>query len=334
MRKLYIIVLLLTSHLTYASDYIQKITMPSNYPIKCFEFSPDGSKILVGSERMTLWDLNSGQLIRTYEEPLVVDGCSFSNDGKYVTAGTEPFNAYIFNAETGEQILKIKTEENYLAFQSGPVHVLGITPDNNFLYTIDYLSFFKKWDIRTGKMAAQIGEGIFRYYDKFLFPDNSSQIITAGDGVRLIDLEQGKVLKEFQGSTRQKLENKRVLLLNGDVLKVFNVKDWIVEETFTIEDTSKLFLRLSMSKDHNALITRGFDEDTRNFSRTVFDLKTGKAIKEYAVSKNNPKGNSDTPDDDIRFFPEGKKFLTVNYNTIYIYDVSNLFSESKVLDQY
>ena len=62
-------------------------------------FSPDGKYALTGSFDRTarLWDIESGDLIRTFKHKDYVNAVSFSPDGKLILTGTDDGSAYIFD---------------------------------------------------------------------------------------------------------------------------------------------------------------------------------------------------------------------------------------------
>jgi WD40 repeat protein len=62
-------------------------------------FSPDGKYVLTGSFDRTarLWDIESGDLLRTFKHKDYVNAVSFSPDGKLILTGTDDGSAYVFD---------------------------------------------------------------------------------------------------------------------------------------------------------------------------------------------------------------------------------------------
>jgi WD40 repeat protein len=77
---------------------------------KSVAWSPDGSRLAGGSfspkikERVRIWDLASGSLVRALDEiPGIIGGLAWSPDGRWLAAGFSDGMVRIWDAESGKQ---------------------------------------------------------------------------------------------------------------------------------------------------------------------------------------------------------------------------------------
>ena len=63
-------------------------------------------------------------------------------------------------------------------------------------------------------------------------------------------------------------------------------------------------------------------------NRKIYYTNSPEAVRIYPYDKNNV-NTPDSPDAMVKFFPDGKRFLTVNGDTVYIWDISDLASRVK-----
>jgi WD40 repeat protein len=79
-------------------------------PVTSVAFSPDGSRVLSGSQDRTikLWDAATGALIRTFEgHSARVASVAFSADGGRVLSGSWDGTVRIWNTATGERLVSL-----------------------------------------------------------------------------------------------------------------------------------------------------------------------------------------------------------------------------------
>ncbi len=80
-------------------------------------FAPDGKAILSGGNdhQAILWNLASGQVLRTFTVPLFVSSVAFAPDGKTMLLGTDP-GAILWNVTTGARLRTVRGSDTAYVF--------------------------------------------------------------------------------------------------------------------------------------------------------------------------------------------------------------------------
>ena len=115
------------------------------YGTDALAFSTDGRMLVSGSEKVRLWDVKTGRLIREMDEKKIlvdslgVQDVAFSPDGKSIASAGD--HLIIWDVDTGEPIKQ---------FESGS-YVVALSPDGKSIAsaTSDKVKLF---DIATGKL--------------------------------------------------------------------------------------------------------------------------------------------------------------------------------------
>ena len=120
-------------------------------------FSPDGARVLTGGsdkQSLTLWDANTGTLIRTFGSsdwvPLVP--VAFSPDGSHVLSSNSTHTVKLWDATTGTLI---RTFEG----NSSGVTSVAFSPDGARVLSGSWDTTVRMWSVQTGELlASMIGE--------------------------------------------------------------------------------------------------------------------------------------------------------------------------------
>lgn len=123
-----------------------KLTLEGHpYGTEALAFSPDGSMLVSGSEKVRLWDVKTGRLIREMDEKKIlvdslgVQDVGFSPDGKSIASAGD--HLIIWDVETGNPIKQ---------FESGS-YVVALSPDGKSIASATSEKV-KLFDIETGKL--------------------------------------------------------------------------------------------------------------------------------------------------------------------------------------
>jgi WD40 repeat protein len=107
-------------------------------------FSPDG-KLLAGGgydSTVTIWNIDSGQVVRTLQESGRIEGVCFSCNGRFVGAGNREGMLRLWNADTGEEVLNMPRPAIVFSIRFSPDdHLLATTNGSQIdLWTVNWPS--------------------------------------------------------------------------------------------------------------------------------------------------------------------------------------------------
>ncbi len=159
-------------------------------------FSPDGSVLALGlfDQRITLWDVTSGQPIYTFDmqEENRTKRIEFSPDGALLAVGVYDGTVRLLDIVSGEimNILKYRGETD--------IHDLAFSPDGKYLASGGRVPAVILWDVASGEVIRT-----FRLTDNSISMDFSPDgtILASAGGyeheVRLWDVESGDLLRSL-----------------------------------------------------------------------------------------------------------------------------------------
>ena len=123
-------------------------------------WSPDGKYIASAANpvsasslyRISLWDAQTGELIRTLKGHTdVIWSVAFSPDGKYLASGSADRTLRLWNIRTGELVEPFKD----FVCHDGTVSFVTFDKNGNFIATGSKDGTMKFWDMYTGEMCAE-----------------------------------------------------------------------------------------------------------------------------------------------------------------------------------
>ena len=165
-------------------------------------FSPDGSRIVSGSEdKVRMWSASSGAKIWERPENVVADSgnhhvigteihfksVSFSPDGSKVVTGSDDNTIRVWNSNTGDELLEIEltVEVNSVSFSPDGTRIVSGSNDNTV----------RVWDSSTGASLKNL-TGHTGYITHVSFYLDESRILSGSldNTVRLWDSHTGELL--------------------------------------------------------------------------------------------------------------------------------------------
>ncbi len=192
-------------------------------------FSPDGSRIAIGSSWVTMWDVAAGDLIHKSRE-LVTTSCAvtWSGDGKKYAAHTAGYELYsdirpaevcVFDSATGRELhtFKIRPHGQY-GYDFGswvPTDYLAFSPDGERIVVasgtrgahkqqpyVDTKSFVQSWDLKNGKPTQPVPESATAIGSIQFNSDGSLLAMHTDDKLRLWKVDNWRELASLKHASK------------------------------------------------------------------------------------------------------------------------------------
>lgn len=155
----------------------------------CVAFSPDGSRIVIGSADNTLkvWDVSTGQQMLSLKgHTLLVSSAAFSPDGDRIVSGSWDNTLKVWDASTGQELFTLKGH-------TSRVTTAAFSPDGSRIASGSDDSTLKLWDALTGQELLTL-KG---------HTDRVTSVALSADGARIASASWDKTLRVWDASTGQ-----------------------------------------------------------------------------------------------------------------------------------
>jgi len=285
------------------------------YPTaKSVEFSPDGKRLLTGSNDYTsfIFDFNTGKQIKKFK---IYEGscatcpisASFSPDGSKVVFGNYDL-IFVYDSETGRVLQTLEGE-------SGDYGPALFSKDGKYISALNYNDGYI-WDAQTGKILTHLAEDSHDLTDIRISPDNSYVITTSEKRVaKLWKIPSGRQFMTLRGYLNDIDEsilddsymywvafmNEIKLSPDGKYLaigktgnnaRLMDLRTGKLVRTFRGHEN--IVISLDFSPDGKYLATGSADGTTR-----IWEVETGKMVRSL------PEETSNIPDFSVDFSPDG-----------------------------
>lgn len=156
----------------------------------CVAVSPDSRYVATGSyQTVYVWSVDTGERVKTFNDlPWFATCVAFSPDGNFLLAGSQ-YTVYVWSMETNEEIKKFTGHSSF-------VDEIIVSPDSTWFATASHWdTYINRWDMNTTTKMNRL-EVSHMITSLAVSPDGKSFAVASSyDGVRILDVETGDVVK-------------------------------------------------------------------------------------------------------------------------------------------
>jgi WD40 repeat protein len=267
-------------------------------PIWSVAFSPDGTRMITGSEDNTarIWDVATGRevsILKGHASDVIA--AIFSPDGRHIVTGSYDTTAKVWDARTGRELVTFKAHVK-------PVCTVSMSPDGKKIVTGSTDGTARVWEATTGRELFVLKGHKGPLLSVAYSPDGRRILTGCADGMaRIWDAQRGRETLRIYGRTGGTFapDGKHVVLggVNG-IAKIYNA--YTGRESCTLKGkmtTGEAFAIPCYSPD--GLEVAGTVND--NTAR-VWEATTGREL----LSLRGHGGNIFS----VAFSPDGRRILT------------------------
>jgi len=261
-------------------------------------FSPDGKTLVSVSRDNTikLWNVETGEEIRTLKGHYGVQSVNFSPDGKTLVSGSWDNTIKLWNVETGEEIRTLKGH-------NGPVNSVNFSPDGKTLVSGSGDKTIKLWNVETGQEIRTLKGHDNSVISVNFSPDGKTLVSGSGDKtIKLWNVETGQEIRTLKGHDNSVISvnfspDGKTLVSGSDdkTIKLWNVKTG--KEIRTLKGHDIYFRSVNFSPDGKTLVSGSGDKTIK-----LWNVETGQEIRTL-------KGH-DSYVNSVNFSPDGKTLVS------------------------
>jgi len=260
----------------YYRDYSRIKNPPFTHSerITAIAFSPDGKSVITCStdSRVKLWDIESGELIKTYLPQGGVRSAAFSPDGKIITVGLGSGRIVMFDAESDEILHTIRDHH------SSYVYALTFSPDGKTFLSGSYDQTVKLWDAQSAELVRTYSGFDMDVYSLSFSPDGKTFVTGSGsDPIKLFDVQSGREIRAIReniwvSSVDFSPDGKTFISASGKSVYVYNAENG--RRITTLSGHSDTIRVVSYSPDGKTILSGGDDKKI-----IIWDAATGRIIR-------------------------------------------------------
>ncbi len=315
-------------------------TWSQNKPILSIELPTDvrtatilhsGKEFLAGTSSLEHGiyriDAQTGEITRQYKQTSDLCNIAITQDDKLAMSGTMSHSAFVFDLESGETINAFWTYGNGPTEPSFPAKAVCFSPDEKYAVTADYHGKLRRWDLETGKLVQEV---VFPHNDPtyVTYLPNGYEVMTTTYYPYIWNLKTNEVRQypEIESWYPPSLVGNKLLFYLGKTMQLWDTESWALLKEYDSSEYTTKSVALSPVGD-NILVGGAIGSTTnKGYDRRIIKTDTGVLARTYQVRSGASLGSPESEDRVVRFFPDGKKFLTVNGNTVHIWDIKDLTS--------
>lgn len=266
-----------------------------DWPVSEVAFNPDGVLLASASVDGTarLWNVESGEVLRTFTSPTGLSAVSFSPDGSRLATGGDDGVVRVWNVDSGGEMLTLPGHTGFVAN-------LAFTPDGNRLLSASFDNTTRLWDISlTGArdwLTVPSATGIFA---RVTFSPDGTSFAAPVDpaGVTIWDVQTGAEIITLTGhdsklTTVAFSPDGRRLVAGSDLTETPPVWDVATGELVErLEGHDAPVRAVAFSPDGDRIATGGRDGTVR-----LWDTATGAELATVTAAANDVDAVGWSPD--------------------------------------
>lgn len=305
-----------------------------DYLIEKIAISSSGKYIATGGDVPKVWDSNTSEIIREFDiftDPNAATCLRFSNDESLLLIGYFPFTANLYRIEDGKLLHTFETLtmtlDDDFKFISG-VNACDFNSDNSLIVLSDFNGAVQVFNLDNYEEVARLQFPGFIDGVRFTKLENKVHVYDTSVTHLEWDFVNEKV--ENMGLySRLAFSDDSNWMLVQDGFMLY-VKNLITGMTKLIDSVDRIpyINSFDVTGDGKHIILSSYisKDGDKAFPRQVFDVNSKSKAREYSISTESEKDSYQSNDTIVKFFPDGKRFLSVNNKTVHIYDISDLTS--------
>ncbi len=266
--------------------------------VSCVAFSPDGLRLVSGSERITVVDAISGKLELQFFHGKRVYSVAFSPDGKQIVSGSDDKTLKVWDAKTGKERL-------VLDGHTGEVYSVAFSPDGKQIVSGSGDKTLKVWDAKTGEEKLTLEGHTGEVYSIAFSPDGKQIISGSGDKtLKVWDAKTGEERLVLNGHTSEVYsvafspDGKQIASGSGDkTLKVWDFQTG--EEILTLKGHTESVRSVTFSPDGERIVSSSMLSDR---TIRIWNPKTGQETLSLV-------GGLKNSFNEVVFSPNGEKIV-------------------------
>ncbi|MGE0007683.1 MAG: caspase family protein [Parvibaculaceae bacterium] len=274
--------------------------------------SHDGARLVAihWSREVKLWDIESGQLIRTFQgRSEGVASLALSPDGKRALS-SHGADVRLWDTITGKLL---KTLENPARF--GIVLSVAFSPDGTHAVVGEW-DDITLWDIESGSLIHTF-KGHSAEVRSLMFSADGKKVLSAGGDhtAKVWDVQNRSIIAEFSGrdtfsiSSAALSHDGTLVLALDNPATLWNVASKELLHTFDEAAATLDSRTVAFSPSDDQLLVPSWNETLR-----LFDTKSGRLIREFGTHQDQISS--------VAFSPDGSRLLSASADrTIKVWDV-------------
>lgn len=305
------------------------------------DISQDGKWMLTSGKVARLWDLETGQLVKSFEgHSEWTSQVALSPNMNFILTGDARKRAQLWDVETGSMIHEVATATITDGVpHENPAGITGLVFTSNSLnyLTGDSNGTLQLWNLQ--------GQEVRRYYKNIGWvhvlervPNSGLILLDRGIGGEFLDYETGEIVTKFNGTTfngsRPAISDDGKFIItrysiadDGTIVYVWNVQERKLVKEFNLPDSFPQSLAISESGTFTLVAGNITGSSMEANNRLIIRNSSEERVKTYQTLPDEAKNKPYSEDRIVRFLPGSEKFITVNQNRVHVWNISDLTSQ-------